>query len=94
MNATSIESPDRLMAHRVRLLPALETAYKQIHAGPELSMHRHRTAGIAAKHLQVRAVGNDSAGVRDTAIAAELVFVRLGMGTQIGFKLLHGKSES
>lgn len=34
------------------LLPALEAAYKDIHAHPELSMQEHRTAGIAAKHLQ------------------------------------------
>src|ERR1044071_9433122 len=52
MNVTSIKSPDRLIANLAGMLPALETAYKDIHAHPELSMQEHRTAGIAAKHLQ------------------------------------------
>jgi metal-dependent amidase/aminoacylase/carboxypeptidase family protein len=38
MNATSLESPDRLIAHLAGGLAALETAYKDIHAHPELSM--------------------------------------------------------
>ena len=52
MNSTSTQSADRLMANLVGMLPALEAAYKDIHAHPELSMHEHRTAGIAARHLQ------------------------------------------
>src|SRR6185295_4401666 len=52
MNATSTKSPDRLIANLAGVLPALETAYKDIHAHPELSMQEHRTAGIAAKHLR------------------------------------------
>jgi hippurate hydrolase len=71
MNATSIKSPDRLMANLAGMLPALETAYKDVHAHPELSMHEHRTAGIAAKHLQNN--GYDvSTGVGNTGVVGVL----------------------
>jgi hippurate hydrolase len=41
----------RLLAGLPDLLPALEAAYKDVHAHPELSMQERRTAAIAAKHL-------------------------------------------
>ena len=47
MNATSTKSPDRLIANLAGMLPALEAAYKDIHAHPELSMQEHRTARCA-----------------------------------------------
>lgn len=52
MNAISIESATRLAANLAAVLPTLEAAYKDVHAHPELSMQEHRTAKIAAKHLQ------------------------------------------
>ena len=52
MNATPVESAHRITAKLPGLLPALEAAYKDLHAHPELSMQENRTAGIAAKHLQ------------------------------------------
>jgi len=71
MNVTSIKSSDRLIANLAGMLPALETAYKDIHAYPELSMHEHRTAGIAAKHLQNN--GYDVAtGVGNTGVVGVL----------------------
>ena len=71
MNATSTKSPDRLIANLAGVLPALETAYKDIHAHPELSMHEHRTAGIAANHLQNN--GYDVAtGVGNTGVVGVL----------------------
>lgn len=42
---------DQLLAPIRDLLPMLETAYKDIHSHPELSMQEHRTGAIAAKHL-------------------------------------------
>lgn len=42
----------RILADLSELLPALETAYKDVHAHPELSMQEVRTASIAAKHLK------------------------------------------
>ncbi|MDE8650635.1 M20/M25/M40 family metallo-hydrolase [Novosphingobium album (ex Liu et al. 2023)] len=42
---------ERLLAGLPDLLPTLESAYKDVHAHPELSMQENRTAGIAAKHL-------------------------------------------
>jgi len=41
----------RLLAPLPDLLPALEAAYKDIHAHPELSMQEQRTAALAARHL-------------------------------------------
>ena len=41
----------RLVAGLPDLLPSLETAYKDVHAHPELSMQESRTAAITAKHL-------------------------------------------
>lgn len=42
---------ERLLADLPDMLPALEAAYKDVHAHPELSMQENRTAAIAAKHL-------------------------------------------
>jgi len=42
----------RILADLSELLPALETAYKDVHAHPELSMQEVRTAGLAARHLE------------------------------------------
>jgi len=46
------KQPTEILAHLDQMLPKLETAYKDIHAHPELSMQEIRTAGIAAKHLK------------------------------------------
>ncbi len=43
---------DSLLANLEALLPALEAAYKDIHAHPELSMQETRTARIAEAHLK------------------------------------------
>jgi metal-dependent amidase/aminoacylase/carboxypeptidase family protein len=34
------------------ILPSLEDVYKDLHSHPELSMQEHRTADIAATHLE------------------------------------------
>src|SRR5690349_11342070 len=53
-----------VLADLGRLLPDLESVYKDIHSHPELSMHENRTAGIAADRLRAAgyevttAVGN------------------------------------
>lgn len=51
MNTSRTDPLERLLIDLADLLPALEAAYKDIHAHPELSMQETRTAGIAAKHL-------------------------------------------
>ena len=51
------QEAQNVLAHLGRLLPDLESVYKDIHAHPELSMQENRTAGIAADHL--RAAGYD-----------------------------------
>lgn len=45
------EPLQRLLAGVPDLLPALEAAYKDVHAHPELSMQESRTGAIAARHL-------------------------------------------
>lgn len=40
-----------LFADLPRLLPELESVYKDIHSHPELSMQESRTAGIAADYM-------------------------------------------
>ena len=45
-------SADKLLASLDRLLPELESTYKDIHAHPELSMQERRTSKLAADHLQ------------------------------------------
>jgi amidohydrolase len=53
------------------LLPDLETAYKDIHSHPELSMQETRTAGIAAERL--RAAGYEvTTGVGKTGVVGVL----------------------
>lgn len=51
MNDPQTASLRRILAELPNLLPALEVAYKDVHAHPELSMQETRTAGLAAKHL-------------------------------------------
>jgi len=51
------QEAQNVLAHLGRLLPDLESVYKDIHSHPELSMQENRTAGIAADHL--RAAGYD-----------------------------------
>lgn len=51
MTDTSADALERLLSELPDLLPALEAAYKDIHAHPELSMQESRTAEIAARHL-------------------------------------------
>src|SRR4029077_20844611 len=41
-----------ILANLGTLLPDLESAYKDIHSHPELSMQENRTAGIAAERLR------------------------------------------
>src|ERR1043166_1133051 len=49
------------------LLPELESAYKDIHAHPELSMQERRTAQLAADHL--RGAGYEvTAGIGNTGV--------------------------
>jgi hippurate hydrolase len=53
------------------LLPALDAAYRDVHAHPELSMREHRTAALAAKHLQDH--GYDvTTGVGETGVVGLL----------------------
>jgi amidohydrolase len=54
-----------------RLIPDLESIYKDIHSHPELSMQENRTAGIAAERL--RAAGYEVAtGVGKTGVVGVL----------------------
>jgi amidohydrolase len=60
-----------VLAHLDKLLPELETVYKDIHAHPELSMQEQRTAGIAADRL--RAAGFEvTAGIGNTGVVGLL----------------------
>src|SRR3954451_3103884 len=43
---------DPVLKNLARLLPDLETLYKDVHAHPELSMQETRTAGLAAERLR------------------------------------------
>lgn len=47
-----IGTPSQLLSKLDGLLPELESAYKDIHAHPELSMQEHRTSEVAASHLR------------------------------------------
>jgi amidohydrolase len=51
MTTAKTDSASRLLASLPDRLPALEAAYKDVHAHPELSMQETRTAGLAAEHL-------------------------------------------
>lgn len=71
MDGTSPSTGDPLLGGLSALLPSLEAAYKDVHAHPELSMQEHRTAGIAAKHLERN--GYDvTAGVGKTGVVGLL----------------------
>ncbi|HEX8985578.1 MAG TPA: M20 family metallopeptidase [Bryobacteraceae bacterium] len=64
-------APAQLLSPLDGLLPELESAYKDVHAHPELSMQEHRTAQLAAGHL--RAAGYEvSAGIGKTGVAGLL----------------------
>lgn len=52
MSAEAPKHPDNVLAGLGKLLPDLESVYKDIHSHPELSMQETRTAGIAAEHLR------------------------------------------
>jgi metal-dependent amidase/aminoacylase/carboxypeptidase family protein len=59
------------LANLERLLPELETTYRDIHSHPELSMQETRTAGIAADRL--RTAGFDvTAGLGKTGVVGLL----------------------
>ena len=65
------QEAQNVLAHLGRLLPDLESVYKDIHSHPELSMQENRTAGIAADHL--RAAGYDvTTGVGKTGVVGVL----------------------
>ena len=64
MNATSIKSPHRLLANLAGLLPSLETAYKDIHAHPELSM-RSTAVVLRWVTLGVLQAGSKANGIPD-----------------------------
>ena len=67
MNTPHAHSSDAVLSNMDRLLPDLESLYKDLHAHPELSMQEARTAGLAADHL--RAAGYEvSAGVGKTGV--------------------------
>src|SRR6478672_3225312 len=54
-----------------RLLPDLESLYKDVHQHPELSMQETRTAGLAAEHL--RAAGYEvTTGIGRTGVVGLL----------------------
>ena len=48
----SLQKSSVILRDLRRLLPDLETLYKDIHSHPELSMQETRTAGIAANRLK------------------------------------------
>jgi hippurate hydrolase len=52
MNSTTAPASKPILKNLVRLLPDLETLYKDLHAHPELSMQETRTAGLAAEWLR------------------------------------------
>lgn len=64
-------TPSQLLSKLDELLPELESAYKDIHAHPELSMQEHRTSGLVADHL--RAAGYEvTAGIGKTGVVGLL----------------------
>ena len=71
MSQTTLTPNDAVLAHLDRLLPELETLYRDIHAHPELSMQETRTAALAAERL--RAGGYDvTTGVGKTGVVGLL----------------------
>jgi len=53
MHATTSPATASVLTNLDRLIPDLETLYKDVHAHPELSMQESRTAGLAADRLRV-----------------------------------------
>src|SRR6185437_4117492 len=53
MNTTTVSAAQPVLANLDRLLPDLETLYKDVHSHPELSMQETRTAGLAAERLRI-----------------------------------------
>ena len=53
MNTTTVSATQPVLANLDRLLPDLETLYKDVHSHPELSMQETRTAGLAAERLRI-----------------------------------------
>jgi hippurate hydrolase len=52
MDSTATDPAGQVLADLPDLLPQLEAAYKDVHSNPELSMQEHRTAALAASHLE------------------------------------------
>lgn len=52
MAKASEKQTSEVFADLQKLLPELESVYKDIHSHPELSMQETRTAGIAADYLR------------------------------------------
>lgn len=52
MNSVTTPASESLLNNLDRLLPGLETLYKDLHSHPELSMQETRTAGLAADWLR------------------------------------------
>jgi hippurate hydrolase len=52
MSSTTTPASERILKNLGRLLPDLETLYKDLHSHPELSMQETRTAGLAADWLR------------------------------------------
>ena len=71
MNTANANVTEPVLKNLDRIIPDLETLYKDIHAHPELSMQETRTAGIAADRL--RSAGYDvTTGVGKTGVVGLL----------------------
>src|SRR5689334_21951628 len=71
MNTANANVTEPVLKNLDRIIPDLETLYKNIHAHPELSMQETRTAGIAADRL--RSAGYDvTTGVGKTGVVGLL----------------------
>lgn len=71
MDSTATDPAAPVLADLPGLLPALEAAYKDVHSHPELSMQEHRTAALAAKHLEENGF-EVSSGVGKTGVVGLL----------------------
>jgi metal-dependent amidase/aminoacylase/carboxypeptidase family protein len=74
---TTRNSASVVLANLGKLLPDLETLYKDIHAHPELSMQETRTAGIAADRLRKAGL---QAGTKENVIPDEAI-IKLNVRT-------------
>jgi hippurate hydrolase len=71
MNTANANVTEPVLKNLDRIIPDLETLYKDIHAHPELSMQETRTAGLAADRL--RSAGYDvTTGVGKTGVVGLL----------------------